>query len=182
MNVNSFNTGKYVKLDTWSDAQKQTQSNPIQSQNKPNSQNDKNERKLLFNRQLRRNWPGWLAQNKPNQTQFKSKRGLPLPYLLGGRRTLRASFSESSNWGPISPPSNSANSIFDEKPGSDSPVLVSFNELVLHNYTRCCRYRQNQRQKPFVIVYKPFYLFGCLRIKVQKRQHPRYNQDTSAKR
>jgi len=66
MNVNSFNKGKYVKLDTWSDAQKQTQSNPIQSQSKANLQNDKNERKLFFNRQLRRKLAPMAT---PKQTQ-----------------------------------------------------------------------------------------------------------------
>jgi hypothetical protein len=45
---------------------KQTQSNPIQSQFKPNSQNEKNEHKLFFNRQLRRK----LARMAPQkQTQ-----------------------------------------------------------------------------------------------------------------
>jgi hypothetical protein len=40
INVTSFGTGEYVKLDTWSDGKnkpKQTQFKPNQSQNKPNS-------------------------------------------------------------------------------------------------------------------------------------------------
>jgi len=73
MNVTSFDKGKYVKLDTWSDAQKQTQTNPIRTQNKPNLQNDKNERKLLFNKGLWKNSPEWLRKNKPNQTQIREE-------------------------------------------------------------------------------------------------------------
>jgi len=61
INVSSFDTGKYVKLDTWLDGK----TNPI----------------------------------KPKQTQFK-----PKTKPIRTRRSLRASFSESSNRRPIKPP------------------------------------------------------------------------------
>jgi hypothetical protein len=66
MHLTSFNTTRYAKLDTWSDAQKQTQTNPIQTQNKANSQNAKNECKLFFKRQLRRKLARMAS---PKQTQ-----------------------------------------------------------------------------------------------------------------
>ena len=87
MNVTSFDKGKYVKLDTWSDETNK----PNQTQFKANLQNDKNERKLFFNRQLRRKLSRMAT---PKQTQSN-----PIQ-IEAGRRSLRASFSEPANRGP----------------------------------------------------------------------------------
>jgi len=87
MNLTSFDKGKYVKLDTWSDETNK----PNQTQFKANLQNDKNERKLFFNRQLRRKLSRMAT---PKQTQSN-----PIQ-IEAGRRSLRASFSEPANRGP----------------------------------------------------------------------------------
>jgi hypothetical protein len=74
MNVNSFNTGKYVKLDTWSGGTNK----PNQTQIKPNTNPIYKMRELNVSSFLTGNYkenaPGWLPKNKPNQTQNKSKR------------------------------------------------------------------------------------------------------------
>jgi len=93
MFVTSFNTTRYVKLDTWLDGK----TKPIQTQFKPKTNPIIKVRKMnvsfCLTRKYDENSPGCLPKNKPNQTQFE---------LEAKRRSLRASLSESSNRGPIS--------------------------------------------------------------------------------
>jgi len=100
MNVTSFNTGKYVKLDTWSDETNK----PNQTQFKPNSKPICKMQKMNISSFVTGNYeenpPGRLPQNKPNQTQFRTQSDACSYRIVGRRISLRASFSEPSNREP----------------------------------------------------------------------------------
>ena len=71
MKLTSFNTGKYVKLDTWSDGTNK----PNQTQFEPNSNPICKMTKMNVSSFLTGNYkenpPRWLRKNKPNQTQYE---------------------------------------------------------------------------------------------------------------
>ncbi len=52
MNVTSYMKSKYEELDTWLSGKNKPNSNPIQSQYKPNPRKAKNERNFYFNKGL----------------------------------------------------------------------------------------------------------------------------------
>ena len=63
MDLTSFNTGKYAKLDTWSDGKNK----PKQTQFKPNSQNEK----MLVAKVLTRNYENARLHSRPKTNPIK---------------------------------------------------------------------------------------------------------------
>jgi hypothetical protein len=64
-----------MKMNASAEPEKQSQykpnTNPIQSQNKANSQNVQNERKLTYNKGLQKNDAFAVQKNKPNSNPIK---------------------------------------------------------------------------------------------------------------
>jgi len=70
MNVTSFNKGKYVKLDTWSDGTNKPNQTQFKAKAKPICKMTKMNASSFLTGNYEENSHRWLPQNKPNQTQF----------------------------------------------------------------------------------------------------------------
>jgi len=85
IHLTSFNTTRYVKLDTWSDGTNK----PKQTQFKPNSKPILKMKKMnsssFLTGNYEENWPGRLPKNKPNQTQYELEAGPAPTCLLGAQ-------------------------------------------------------------------------------------------------
>jgi hypothetical protein len=91
MNISSFITNKYVKMDTWLIQKNKPKTNPKQTQTKPNSKMPKKNVNNYPTKAYIKKTAFRRIQNKPNQTQNKPNQTQtnPMPKLLIKTRPSR---------------------------------------------------------------------------------------------